>query len=192
MSSYRFSLQRALTLAGTVMDEIERWVNARDKKNIRLRLKAIDKIKVLRLRTWAARHEIELQEVLDIVIPLCRDRVKGKRQSYGIGVSIRTLTGSGAYRMLTEELLKKYPNGENSSMYKSRLQEEQLQTEAEEEADGLTVRTEKYTKTIIDAPSVNEFIQSYRTAVTKERIRYQKHLRERWRKRKAYRNNPWR
>ena len=181
--------------AGEVKLAVERWLHRADDSTVKLFLSDDDKFRLLRLKVWSIRWSIPVDEILDILIPILRKVVEGKgrqwkRLNKGLGIRITTLTGEASEKILIREIDRRYPQGENVSVLKSAEQDRQLIAEkVEEEGGEFAVRS---TPKLITSESIDDYVERYATRVQKEREEFDKASSEKWRRRKAYRGNPWR
>lgn len=180
--------------ANEVAAIIEQWVRVRDKKSIRLSFKKEDQVRLLRLCTWEFRYKLPIGDILDFVMPVLRSRVRRvravKKASWGLGVSVRSLVGPGAKRILEEQIEQLFPGGEHIRIWRDQERSRQLAVEQAEETDGVAVRQAPMPFTVLDSPTVEEFIAGYRARIARARgsmLSYSK-----TRARKPYRGNPWR
>lgn len=178
--------------SGEITQEIEHWLRLRDSVTLRLHFKASDQVALLRLRVWSTRYYLSVFEILDMVMPVLRHvSRRPRKQLKGLGVNVRTLTGQAAERILTQELPKIYPNGENRVAWKTKQQEMQLAAEAVHDADGLVSRQAPSCSSLLTAGSVQAFVSSYRLQVVGKRVAYREAVDQKWRRRRRYRGNPW-
>lgn len=184
------SLSDLWKAANEITAELDRWIQRKDGRGVRLRFKAIDQARLLRLRVWAWRYKVELQELLDLIMPILRAQVKGKKSGFGLGLRVTTLTGDAAERILAAEVHKRYPDRENVVIWRDKVRQEQLEAERMEELDGLKPREEKISR-LLETDSVREFIASYYDRIEQARKRDRIAREQSWRKVKAYRGNPW-
>src|SRR5678809_225253 len=96
-----------------IIGELDEWVLRTDGKEVRLRFKKIDQVRLLKLRVWSFRYQMEISDILDLIMPILRAQMHYKKKRYGLGVSIRSLTGKGAERILTQELKRHDPEGDH-------------------------------------------------------------------------------
>lgn len=190
------SLSQLYAEINRVTFEVEQWLKLHDGEQARLLLKPIEKAQLLKLSVWAKRNRIDLQDVLNILVPILRKMVtptngKPRKVRSGLGVGIKFLTGPLASRMLSNQIAKQYPSGEQKNAWREREREAQLFAEAEEALEGLHVREVK-PLSMLEASSVEDYVERYRTAVFKKRTAMQRAMNQRWRRRKNYVNNPWR
>lgn len=176
--------------ANELVAELETWIASHDGRSLRLSVSEDDQVRLLKLRTWMFRYHLPVNEILDILIPLLRDRVKRKKISHRLGVAIRTLTGHGAEEMLVVELNRKYPGGEHVHAWKEAERERQLEVEQLEMSDGMPEKQMKLFN-ILDYPSTNAYLDDYRARIEAKRKLVSSESVPVWRKRKNYRGNPW-
>jgi hypothetical protein len=177
--------------ANSIITQIEHWLHARDKKQLRLHFRLTDQARLLKLRLWEHRYSVEIPEILDLTMPILRAQVRRVRRSGGLGISIAAMTGPGAEKILVQELKKKYPDAENISVYREHAREQQLQAEQETSFDGMQTR-DRRVRSALDSISIGEFARTYSNSVMRQRMRVQAELSNPMRKRKAYRGNCWR
>jgi hypothetical protein len=167
-----------------------RWLEAREGKSIYGKFKRIDILRMVKLQVWSWRYRLEIEEILDLVVPYLRDTVTTKqKKKYGLGCSIASLTGDGSEKILVNAIAQEYPDGEHKYAWRQREQQRQLEAERLEESDGLVVK-ERAPRGILDFDSVEEFLQYSARRV--ERIRRKRSAEYGPKRRsKKYRGNPW-
>lgn len=177
------------SIAGKIQDAIQQLVNG-DGKYRHLVFKKPDQLRLLKLHAWSLQYYIPVGEILEMVVPPLRSMIKKKRKNYGLGVSIPTLTGNGALRILQEEITKRYPNGEHYAVWRVQEQAKQLEAERVDELDGVPIKAAR-SRSLLEAPSVEAYITSYRRQILTARDTNNKALSSAVRKRKQYAGNPW-
>ncbi len=175
-----------------ITSEIERWLHTREAKTIPLRFKAIDQARLLRLRVWSVKYYIPIIEILDILIPELRLLAKKKNPRYAIGVSISMLCGSGAEKLLRDKLSRRYPDSEHFLLWREHTRDAQLEAEAKDTSESDLISRSTGYKRLIDAPSVLDYVQQYESKITEKSDQQQIAVSQKWRRRKAYRGNPFR
>lgn len=178
-------------IANLVIRDMEEWIKINDKKSVRLRYFQVDQVKLLKLRVWAYRHYIDIQEVLDLIVPPLRTLIREHKKSYGLGVSIRSLTSRRAYLILLSRLKERYPDDEHISIWRENERERQLQVEKELDTDGLVTRSPRVFASVLESPSAEAFIARYKKCVVTARLEQQRLYDQGWRKRRQYRGSPW-
>lgn len=174
--------------ANEIVAMLELWILEHDEKSIHLTISRENQVRLLKLRTWQFRYYLPIRELLDILVPLLRDRVKRTKSSYGLGIGIRSLTGKGAEDMLKVEIARRYPGNEHIQVWKEMQRDQQLELELLEETDGMAVRPEKLI-TIQNAESAEQFLASYTKQIEARRKTVQSDNSQR--QKKKYRGNPW-
>jgi hypothetical protein len=186
-------VSRVFGYANEVLAAVESWCRVHDKKtNATIQLSDINQLKLLRLRTWSLRYHLSISDILDMVLPVVRWKAgtNKKTKHYGLGVTMGTLTGPGAERILKEEIVKRYPNGEHIKIWKAKEQEHQLQVEHQDEMDGMPVRHAAVFSIINEGASVENFIGAYKRRAQTARADFERNLHSKGRRR-PYRGNPW-
>ena len=107
-----------------------------------------------------------------------------------MGVSVGTLTCARAEDILRKELRWRYQDGEHLKIWRERMRDAQLEAELVEEFEGLTPRGTRV-QSVVEAGSINKFVTDYRERVLRHRLQNRRALDAKWRRRKAYRYNPW-
>ena len=178
-------------MTSQIANVIERWISTRDKKQVRLNFKPIDQARLLKLELWSRRYSVDIEEILDLIMPILRAQVKRKpRRQGGLGVTPATLTGDAAERILSQELHKKYPDGEHRAVYRERQREQQLANEKNDDLEGLPAREPKL-KGPLESSSVDEYVARYTDKVMEKRKQMQVEMGNPKRTCKRYRGNPW-
>jgi hypothetical protein len=177
-------------LANEIRDQLVRWLESREKKQIYGKFKRLDMLRMTKMQVWAWRYGLEIEEILDLVVPYLRDTVTTKqKKKYGLGCSIASLTGEGSEKILVNALKQEYPEGEYRYIWRQREQERQLERERLEESDGLTVR-EREPRGILDFDDIQEYLQYSARRVERARRRWDLEYGAK-RRSKKYRGNPW-
>jgi hypothetical protein len=175
-------------LASRMMHAIEDWVESREERHLKLFLSAKDRVRILRLRTWTLRYRVTAGELLDIVMPVLRRIQKGGRRKPGphsLGIRITSLTGKFAEQVLREGVLSAGVD------WRERERDRQLAAEEAEAADGMRVREQGMTS-VLEAGSVRQYTADYTARVMARREKLRREAAAAWRRRRAYRGNPWR
>jgi hypothetical protein len=179
----------AWRIANEIAAALERWVERKEKRSVRLCFKKSDQLSLLKLRTWSFRYHLSIVDILDMILPVLRGQVKVKKKTYGLGVAVRSLVGPGAERVLVEEIKRRYPNGEHIAMWREQERERQLEAERLLESDGLVPR--EYTENLVTADSTEKFVTEYTRRTLAKRADNRSNRANRSRRRKKYRGNPW-
>lgn len=177
--------------ANAIMTEVENWLLSRERKQLRLNFRVLDQARLLKLRVWEQRYCVGIPEILDLIMPILRAQVKRIRKSGGLGITVAAMTGDGAEKILVQELKKKYPDGENVTVLRERMREQQLQAEEEADNDGMRTR-DRSVRSVLDSISIGDFAKAYSSSIIRKRMRVQSELNNPVRRRKAYRGNCWR
>ena len=190
---FRYVLKQLLRQAWEVQTALDVWLFEHKKRGAYRKASTINALRLLKLKVWSIRHEISVEECVDILIPAFNKFQWGGRtpSRFGTGISIQTLTSANAERILEREIVLRYPEGEHRTIYRQELCRKQLELERLDEMDGLTER-EPGPKTLLEAESPEEYVSSYRSRVTKQREENDRLYNQSWRRRKPYRENPWR
>lgn len=176
--------------AASIVTTLEEWLTAHDGSSGRLYLNKLDRMRLLKFESWSLRYHVPVVEILDIVIPIVRANLRGRRKGFGLGVRVTALTGQKAESTLRRGLRERYPNHEQYSIWVSDLQRQQLDAEDIDDLDGNVPRS-KAVPNVLQFKSVEEYVKQYRKAMGKARERYSDKVSARWRLRKPYRGNPW-
>lgn len=176
-------------IAGEIAIQMEDWMRKRDGYRTKLRFTKEDKVRLLRLRTWAMRHKIPIAEILDLVMPVLTERSKWKKK-YGFDITIRVLTGQASKKVLNFQLNKRYPGGENLAIWNEQEREIQLFAEKAEVLEGIPVKP-KLTPVIREDEDMEEYMVRYTKSVEAARESERRATSQKWRRRKNYRGNPW-
>ena len=179
-----------LRACGWMTRELEVWLEARENKSVRLRYKPVEQARLLRLSCWCQRLHISVMEALDLLLPILRRKIRRKKKSWALGVSLRALCGDAAREILEDRIAYHYPNGEHKTIWREREREKQLRLEKEEELEGFKAK-EPQPISLLSCETAEDFITQYSKRVLAKRHENQKAVLEAWRKRKAYRGNPW-
>lgn len=173
-----------------IISELDDWILKTDGKEVRLRFKPIDQVRLLKLRVWETRYKLSIEEIMDLIMPILRYHMLRKKTSYGLGVSVRSFTGTGAERILIKELEKTDPDGQHEEVWRQLEQETQLEAEAREERDGLPAKANLVILPL-DVENTQDWATWYQGKIERRRNTYRELIRQEWRKRKNYRGNPW-
>lgn len=178
-------------LADQIAAVIVRWLKEHENKDLYVRFKRIDMLRLTRLQVWSWRHMVSIEEILTLTLPYLRKSLSSRQKSsYGLGCSIAALTGVGNEKILIEALRLRYPGGEYRDIWREQERRRQLEAEATEDSDGLHLRVPT-ARGLLDYNSTADFLSSYRARVIGQRIKMNNSLNGARRKRKKYRGNPW-
>jgi len=188
----RSARMRALEHQSFLMaSRVQDWILHHDGVEVRLALKQLDRIRLLRLRTWELQTRLDLFEILDIIVPPIREHSKGQLKRteavYGLGTSVASITGSLALQILSTIIERTYPDNEHLAFWREAERDRQLAAELADACDGQV----RERKTMQDFDSIESYTTYYSQLVARERQRNALEESARWRRRKAYRNNPW-
>lgn len=168
--------------------EVQSWLTSRAEKQVFLKFSRVDQIRLLKLRTWRFRYYLPVSEILDMIVPVLRSRIKNKKRVSALGVPVLTLTGHGAERILQEEIKKRYPASEHIEAWKDRERDSQLEAE-QNEGDDLPAASGS-SLGILQANSPEAFVEAYKRRITNYREEQRIQMLQEFRK-KPYRANPW-
>jgi hypothetical protein len=178
------------TLAGEITAVIEHWLKEREGKLLYAHFSKTDMLRLSRLQVWSWRHKVPIDEILSLTLPYLRKSLRSDQKArYGLGCSIAALTGVGNEKILIEAIKIKYPGGEHRDIWRERERLVQIEREAEEDADGLQVKSSG--RSLLECDSVPLFLESYRRRVLAARRIASKETINSKRRRKRYRGNPW-
>lgn len=156
-----------------VRRDIASWLEEHEDKVYYARLNDKDLLRLVRLRVWAFRHRVDMDELLTLILPHLR-RTLGTLETdvkrFGLGCTIASLTGNTAERILIEALRQKYPDGEWLADWREREIDHQLSVEMEEDLGGLKPKI-RGPMNVLDAESSEAFIASYRKRIIATRNR---------------------
>lgn len=172
--------------AHEMVAEIGLWLAVHDGKEPFLRFTREDQVRLLRLKTWQLRYYLSIQEILSFVVPVLRSTVKRKSKRWALGITVRSLTGEAAERILQEQLKKTYPGGEHIQVWKDREQENQI--EVEQMLEGDLVSSGK-TIDVLHAESLEDYVSRYRARI--QHLRQERSAQMRKHRKKPYRWNPF-
>ncbi len=176
------SLGKILSRGNRVAGELHRWLQHHgNRRNARLSLSIEDTIRLSNIRVWAQRHYLDTKEVIGLIMPIILSRSQQGGNNYGLGISVRAMTGEAALRILTEEITKLYPNDEHIGLWREKQRR-------------LIVARE--TDHVASAPwngapmmsSLKTYIENYRTQLTRTHKRSAGFVSPTH----NYRWNPWR
>lgn len=144
-----------------------------------------DQMRLLSLRTWCFKYKLDLEQILNILIPIWTKRFERfkKHSNDGIkslGCKIATLCGDKSEQILISELKKLYPNDEYIQVWKSREQEKQLRRN-EDLGDRL----------IIKSQTIEGFVDKYKRTILRERKDYLKKINSGKFTKRKYPGSPW-
>lgn len=181
-------------LADQIAAEVCSWVKEKDGIDLYAGFSIENRLRLLKLRTWKLRYRLPVKEILSLVVPVLREHIESgfrkKSKRRGLGIGIPALTGRAAERILISQMKKKYPNNEHLAQWRQLERERQLSQEEQDETD-LPTR-EVPDPTLLNSSSVASYVRRYRVRCLSRREKLEKEQSARWRRRKAYRGNPWR
>lgn len=185
-------LQELWRITGEIMGELELYLQQKTGEKIKLRYRPEKQARLLKLRVWSTRYRVPVGEVLEIILPVLRGRVpQNKLRRHGIGVGVYTFVGRKAEEILKDELRRKYPDSEHLTLWREQERERQLERERTEDLEGLKPHR-KPVVSLLESESMEDFLTGYRDSIQQEKSQQDRVQTETWRKRKAYRGNPWR
>lgn len=187
-------LNKMMVLAGTVSSlliRIEGWLFNTDGIRVPLhKIKGVDQCRLLKFRTWSLRYYVEVEEILEMVLPVLRNQMRS-RVGKGLGVPIKILTGRKAEEILRDQIKRRYPDGENKKVWASRERERQIQRELRDELSGMRERDVLRGKTRLEV-GILEWTHEYQKQISARHKRWEKiRARNLRSKRRGYRRNPW-
>lgn len=178
-------------LANQITGEIEHWILTHDKKRVRLRFKPLDMARLSKFKVWEYRYKLSTEEILDLILTPLRNQMTYRKKGYGLGVSVKTLVGNKALQILEDQIKRYYGDGQIRTIWREREREKQLLAEAQDNQDGVITRKSSAPPSLLEAESINGFIQAYEKSVTSQREQLRQASTQSWRKRKHYRGSPW-
>lgn len=137
-----------------------------------------DQLRLLTLAGWEQKHKISIEWMLQQLVPYWRSRFAKYRKSQGLGVTISTLVGKKSEEFIKQKIVEAFPEGENWDQWRVLAQARQW-----EEAWEHPIKNE-------DWENPHEVILQYQRRMVAERRERNIWVRER--KKRKYRNNPWR
>ena len=184
--------QALARMVANTLTDVESWLKDEDGAAPPLsKLKGMDQVQLLRLRTWSLRYFIPIKEILDMVLPILRNQMH-RRGRYGIGVPVRVLTGRKAQELLEDQIKRRYPEEEQIKVWASRERDRQVLKEIRDELGGLQERDRLRGHSKVDF-GLKHWTQTYVKLIEVRRKRYQQiEARNKRSKRRMYRRNPWR
>jgi hypothetical protein len=148
-----------------------------------------EQYRLLRLRVWTERYQVDLTYILSRLLPFWKKWIPNKSRaiaSQGIGVRIATLTGKKSEQMLQEFIKQDFPSDQHKLLRRSFLQNELLDKYMES-SDG--IKTGSKSKNLFDFVRPAGYLQYYRRRMRRqhdEREELSKQFKER-----PYRGNPF-
>ena len=178
-----------------IVDRMEMWLRMRDGVDVPLHemYSRQEQLMLLKYRTWMLRYNLSIQEILDLTVPVLRQmarirHIKTKKYR-GMGLTVKTLIGDGAERILREEIDRTYPDGEHITIWRELERDRQLAREHEEKIGGLPEVAEKGLR-LADCATPEAFVQRYERRLKRMRQEEMAAVDAKRRKRK-YRWSPW-
>jgi hypothetical protein len=147
--------------------------------------------RLLRLRVWMERYQVDLPYILGKLLPFWQQWIPKKSKALrgqGLGVRISTLTGKKSEQMLQDFIKQDFPSDQNKLLKRSFMQEMILGRELDTSEDGIKVASDS-TKTLFDFPNPKGYLQYYRRHLRRQRDR-REHIIQEFKKR-PYRGNPF-
>lgn len=181
-----------------MVQTVRRWLRERDGNDLpRLNFKHVDQVRLIRLKTWEWRYKISVMEILDLIIPILRGtlrphlRGKVKGGGYALGVKVTSVVGDGAEKILREQLRRLSSEEQRKAIWRQDEKQRQLDAEESDELEGVASK-QKDNLSLLKVVNIKAYVTQYKRSITRQREQYDSAMSARWRKRKAYRNNPWR
>ncbi len=176
--------------ANDIVAILEKWIEENDHKSLRLTITRENQMRLLKLRTWTFRYYLSIPEILDLIMPVLRGRVKRTKPGYGLGIAVRSLVGKGAEGILQVEIARRFKSNEHIQVWKEEQRELQLELEFLEQTEGVAVRQDKLV-TIQNADNADQFVAAYTKQIEARRKTAQSEGSNKERRRKRYRRSPW-
>jgi hypothetical protein len=177
--------------ANTFAQRVETALSTYRKDKVRLFLPDKEKYRLLKLRVWMERYNVDLLYILERLIPLWEGFIKRRTKalkSQGLGVKVATLTGKKSEQFLKDMVDRDYPSDTNKELVRINKQNRILNREKSVVEDGIKTKSDGM-KNLFDFNSPKGYMQYY-----KRRISRQTHHREhiiQLLKKYPYRGNPF-
>ena len=143
-------------------------------------------LRLMTLWTWMDRYLVDLEFVMDAIVPYHMERVgkKHRKNPRSIGFQIGTMVGKTSELLLREAIEREFPNGEHVSLWQwSRIQDI-LRIRRQE--GGLTPQ-----KTMKQCNSLAEYVEAYKKRVQETQKEFTWEQSRAANTRRHYRTNPW-
>lgn len=158
-------------LSASFTDKVSKELSKIRSEAINLYLTKPDKYRLLVLRSWMVKYQVNLNYILVRVLPFwemfIRRRSK-KMQSIGLNVKVSTLTGKKSEQILQEMIQRDFPGGANKAIYISEQQDKifnrYVKSITKFETDSIPVKT---------SPSIRRYVRNY-----KKQMQHENKLRE--------------
>lgn len=153
-----------------------------------IRVSTLDQLRLLALRVWMEKYKVSLDYILQVVVPFCWSRTRGRyRSSRSLGIRIATLVGQKSEKALREQIAKDFDQGENISIANWERLQSILQARRVREDGDVQLRA----KTLSDYQSVQQYVKAYRTKISNKQFQFQKELNDPENLKRHYRTSPW-
>lgn len=158
---------------------------ARKKWNVGfLNLHPADELRLITFWVWSQRYKVPLSYVMETVIGWWKQVTsKRKGRKAALGVRVVTLTTKKSEAILQECILRDFPNNENVAEWRLHKQEKLL---------GLLDEPRGLARAFVDLRYPDKTVRSYKRKVDRRRYKLMKANAAQWRRRRAWRGNPWR
>lgn len=176
----------------TVQDEVERAVSKLRDENFRFySLPKNELYRLLRLRVWETRYQVDLFYIIAKLLPFWEKWIPKRSKSLrtkGLGVRIATLTGKKSEQMLQAAIEQDFPSGQNITLRRNWKQTVLLEKEMEEGVeDGIKVKSED--KNLFDFRRPAGYLQYYQRKIKRQRAKRDRIIQEF--KKRPFRRNPF-
>lgn len=180
-------------LCETFQIEVESVISKIKDKNFKFfKLPQNEMYRLLRLRVWMERYQVDLPYILGKLLPFWQSwipkRSRRPNTGQGLGVRISTLTGKKSEQMLQDFIKMDFPSEQNKLLQRSHRQETILNRELNQSEDGIKVASDS-SKNLFDFPNPKGYLQYYRRHLRRQRDRRDEIIQEF--KKRPYRGNPF-
>jgi len=150
-----------------------------------------ERYRLLRLRVWMERYQVDLYYILSKLLPWWEQFVQRrskKLKSEGLGVRVATLTGKKSEQMLQLFISQDFPLQQHTLMQRIHRQNIILNRELDKSEDGIKTASD-FSRNIFDFPHPRGYVQYYRRRIRRHALRREHIVQEM--KTRPYRGNPF-
>ena len=184
MSSLRQNEKRALVLRSIeILTRVRTYLWTNYKRKL-YTLPPLDCYRLLTLCVWEDRYKVDLDFILDLLLPIYQKKFKQQNKAYGLGTRVATLVGRKSEQILQEAIAEQYSEYENIRVWKHKRQRELRNTR---NGDDMLFKA----KTLLDFDDPTKYYQYYRRKIERHRDEIDSVLDAKENRIHIYRNSPW-
>ena len=162
-----------------------------------LRLKAVDRYRLLTLKIWSERYRVPLKYILQVLMAwtetFARKHFQRAKNTEGFGVKVSTLCGKRSQEILEDQIRRDFPNSEHKTTFiqreQNRILEWEVRRQDRQDDDGIKT-PDQIRKNLFDFPHPKGYVRYYRNRIRRESRQRERIIQEL--EKRLYRGNPFR